>query len=227
MTPVSSEDPARPVLPPAGSADSGQAEPPPRLAARNAGVPASPPYAGTPAPRSSGTHHPRPGGVPDPDGGPGASQWSGAGTAPQAPAGSDATLNAALPAGQTWTIELPAGLALLSLNHRRHWAQANRIYQDIKKAAWAMTINARVPRLERVEIRGVYDPPDRRHRDGDNYMPSVKAATDGIVQAGRLPGDDARYVARSSCEIGEQVYPRGRLRIVIRDVGAVPPDGAA
>lgn len=117
--PVSSEDPARPVPPPAGSADSGQAEPPPRLAARNAGVPASPPYAGTPAPRSSGTHHPRPGGVPDPDGGPGASQWPGTGTAPQAPAGDAVVRHPASLAGQDARDAWKAAQSALNAEKRR------------------------------------------------------------------------------------------------------------
>ena len=123
---------------------------------------------------------------------------------------------------RTWTIELPAGLKLLSQNDRLHWSARNRISQGIKKAAWAMAINARIPRLERVEIQGIYDPPDRRRRDGDNLAPVLKAVADGIVAAGRLPDDDSKHVVRSWCEISDRPYPRGRLRVIIREVTATP-----
>lgn len=144
---------------------------------------------------------------------------------PETPPGG-ARPHAAPPGGSTWEIELPAGLKLLSLNGREHYMVRNRTYQSLKKAAWAMTVNARVPRLERVEITAVYDPPDRRQRDPDNLAASLKPCVDALVAARVIPNDDSRYVAGVSCEIGERIYPRGRLRLIIREVAAVPPGGA-
>lgn len=144
------------------------------------------------------------------------------GKTPQAPAGG-AGDNARLPAGSTgrsWTIELPAGLKLLSLNQRLHWAERNRRAQALKKAAWALALQAKIPRLERVLITAEHQPPpDGRHRDGDNYAPSAKAATDGIVAAGCLPADDSRYVAATTCTIGAP-HPGGRLVLHVTEVAA-------
>lgn len=144
--------------------------------------------------------------------------------------GSTAAATSVLPAGSTgrsWTIELPAGLKLLSLNQRLHWAEQNRRAQVLKKAAWVMALNAKIPHLDRVVITAEHQPPpDGRHRDGDNYAPSAKAATDGIVAAGCLPGDDKRYVAGTFCTIGEP-YPRGRLVLHIAEVAAEAPAGAS
>lgn len=200
-----STDPARADTPPIALAgrDGAKVEhPAPARPATGGRSPRLPARSIPPAGGSAGAAGP----PPPPGGGPALDPPGGAAVTGPVPSG-----------GTTWTVELPAGLKLLSQNDRLHWSARNRIYQEIKRAAWAVTINARVPRLGQVTIQGIYDPPDRRHRDGDNYMPSVKAATDGIVAAGRLCGDDKRYVIWSSCEIGEQ-YPRGRLRIVIREI---------
>ena len=116
-----------------------------------------------------------------------------------------------------YTIELPAGLELLSANGREHWARRNRITQSLKKAAWAMALQARTPRLERADITITYQPPDRRRRDPDNLAPSGKACIDGIVLAGVLPDDNSAHVAAVHYTIGA-IYPRGRVVLHVREV---------
>jgi hypothetical protein len=120
---------------------------------------------------------------------------------------------------RTFTIALPPGLRLLSLNDRLHWRERNSRAQELKRAAWVMALNAKVPRLERVSVVVEYQPPDRRRRDGDNISPSGKAALDGIVAAKVLAGDDKRYVTGTFCTIGE-VFPRGRLVLHLTEVAA-------
>ena len=127
----------------------------------------------------------------------------------------------ASPAGsRTFTIALPPGLKLLSLNDRGHWAARYRRSQALKKAAWAMALQAKIPRLERVSVAAEYQPPDRRRRDADNPVASVKAAIDGIVAAGVLPSDESpRYVTSVTCTIGE-TFPLGRLVLHLTEVTA-------
>ena len=142
-------------------------------------------------------------------------------------------------AGRTFTITLPAGLKMINLNERLHWAEERRRAREIKKAAWATALNGKIPRLGRVTVTAEYQPPDRRHRDGDNYAKAAKHAVDGLVAAGCLPGDDRRYVAGTYCTIGEP-YPKGRLVLRLTEVPALignhpagrllapePPEGAA
>ncbi len=141
--------------------------------------------------------------------------------------------------GRTFTIALPAGLKMINLNERLHWAEERRRAREIKKAAWATALNGKIPRLGRVTVTAEYQPPDRRHRDGDNYAKAAKHAVDGLVAAGCLPGDDRRYVAGTYCTIGEP-YPKGRLVLRLTEVPALignhpagrllapePPEGAA
>jgi hypothetical protein len=136
--------------------------------------------------------------------------------------------DAVSPGARTWEIALPAGLKLLSLNDRLHWAEQRRRSEAIKKAAWAMALQAKVPHLERVTVTLVYDPPDlSRDRDADNLGPTLKPVIDGLALAGKIgrhvpgrrgSGDDSRYVVHSGCEIGDQPYPRGRLRVIVTEV---------
>ena len=140
----------------------------------------------------------------------------------QNPAGSEQRRAAGkLPAGpapRSYMLVLPPGLKLLNLNDRTHWAARHRRSQSLKKAAWAMALQAKIPVLERVVIVIEYQPPDRRWRDPDNVAPSAKALIDGCVAAGCLINDDSRYVAEVTCRIG-QPYPKGRLLLHLTEVG--------
>ena len=132
-------------------------------------------------------------------------------------------------AGRTFTIALPAGLKLLSLHGREHWAERARRTEALKKAAWAMALQAKIPRLERVAVTVEYQPRDLRHYDAENTCaPSGKACLDGIVAAGVLEDDECpRYVTGIWCTIG-QPYPKGRLVLHLTEIAATGgTDGAA
>ena len=88
-----------------------------------------------------------------------------------------------------------------------------------------MALAGKVPRLERVCVTSEYQPPDLRHRDGDNYAKSAKHALDGIVAAGCSPGDDKRYATGTYCTIGA-LYPKGRLVLTLTEVAATGGDAA-
>ena len=122
-------------------------------------------------------------------------------------------------AGRTWTIELPAGMPLVSLNHREHWAARNRKARGLKDAAIALARQAKIPPLERIRVTVLFDPPDRRKRDHDNLWPVAKHLTDGLVIAGVVPNDTPEYVAPGHVEVTGTVHPRGRLRMIITDLG--------
>jgi hypothetical protein len=129
--------------------------------------------------------------------------------------------------GRTYSIALPAGMKLLSLNGREHWASRHRRSQALKQAAWALAKQAKIPPLERVIVIAEHRPPDRRHRDADNIAISVKACLDGIVAAGVLPDDECpRYVSKIVCTIGEP-YPKGMLVLYLIEVGAATGGEAA
>lgn len=126
---------------------------------------------------------------------------------------------------RSWTLEMPAGIRLLSLNDRRHWAEKGRITRDLRHAAWALARQAQIPPLGKAKITVEYQPPlVTRRRDLDNVGPaSGKPCIDGICTDGRvLAGDDKRYLTEVTYLIGEP-YPRGRLVLTVTEV---LPDGA-
>lgn len=141
--------------------------------------------------------------------------------APKNPAGVLTQREGGTPAGstgRTFTIALPAGLEMLSLNDRLHWRERHKRGEVIRNAAcWAARM-AKVPQLPRAGVVIEYQPPDRRHRDADNPIAAAKAAIDGLVIARCLPDDECpRYVTGIYCTIGE-IFPRGRLVLRITEV---------
>lgn len=123
---------------------------------------------------------------------------------------------------RSWVVALPAGMKTLSPNLRLHWAEQRRRAREIKKAAWAMALNQKIPRLKRARITVVYHPPDRRRRDNDN-VPSLsgKHAIDGIVTAKVLEDDSPAFVEGPFYAIGE-IVKGGQLVLHITEV--VPHD---
>ena len=65
------------------------------------------------------------------------------------------------PEPRTWTLELPAGMRLLSLNDRLHWSVKGRITRDLRIAAWTLARQAQIPPLERATVTVEYNPPPR------------------------------------------------------------------
>jgi crossover junction endodeoxyribonuclease RusA len=119
---------------------------------------------------------------------------------------------------RTFVVALQPGLKLLSLNDRFHWRERHRRTQVLKEATWARVLEEKIPRMERVRIAVEYQPPDRRHRDADNPVASVKGCVDGIVAAKVIKDDESpRYVSYVKCFIGTEMFPKGRLVIYIGD----------
>lgn len=135
-------------------------------------------------------------------------------TAPTTPA---PVAGAAGAGPRTWTLEFPPGLPLLSLNGRLHWSERNRRNAEWKKAAWALAVAAKIPPLDRIAVVGEYQPPDRRKRDEDNLVLTLKSAIDGIASTGCVPNDSSDHVRYDGCRIGER-YPKGRLVITVTEL---------
>lgn len=95
----------------------------------------------------------------------------------------------------------------LSPNARVHWstkARARRAQRD--EAGW--TAKATFPKFSGpVTIQCVFHPPDKRKRDLDNLLASMKAAFDGIVDAGVIAGDDSAHLRHEAPSIGDVARP--------------------
>jgi crossover junction endodeoxyribonuclease RusA len=72
--------------------------------------------------------------------------------------------------------------------------------------------------VSQVKVRCVYYAPDNRRRDTTNLFPSIKAAMDGIVDAGVLKDDSDKYIVSYEIARGEFNVRRGQLVIEIIEV---------
>lgn len=86
-----------------------------------------------------------------------------------------------------WEIPLPWPKPPLSLNDRMHWAKRHRITSELRLIGKA---KARpIPPLGRCRVTLVWYVNDRRRRDEDNPMPTLKALADGVADAGVVTDD--------------------------------------
>ena len=109
-------------------------------------------------------------------------------------------------------ITLPWPPRVLSPNMRGHWATkarfAKRYRQECYLRAQALGARPLQEEPETLRIRIVFMPPDRRSRDLDNLLASMKHGLDGLAQA--LGVDDRIF--RPSIDVGE-IVPDGAVRI--------------
>ena len=94
------------------------------------------------------------------------------------------------------TIRLPWPPKELSPNARVHWAKKAKAAKQYRELAWAQTLlngdaDAPIDWIECYNLRLTFHPPDRRRRDLDNMLASIKAGIDGIADA--IQVDDQHF----------------------------------
>jgi crossover junction endodeoxyribonuclease RusA len=121
--------------------------------------------------------------------------------------------------GRTWTIVLPL-TAPLSLNDREHWAPKARKIAQLRSDVLVLCRAKKIPRLERVQVQLYYRPRDRRTRDAENLVATLKPCADGVVDAKVIPDDCEPYLTPVMPKLLPPVPGKGPLlALVIRDLG--------
>jgi Holliday junction resolvase RusA-like endonuclease len=94
-----------------------------------------------------------------------------------------------------WRLEFPAPAPWLNMNSRlRHKAQAveRKLWRD---AAHVYARQRKLPKdLARVHIVATLAFPTNHRRDVTNYLASIKAVVDGLVDYGLIPDDDDKHL---------------------------------
>lgn len=80
-----------------------------------------------------------------------------------------------------WEFDLPYKRPPLSLNQRMHWAQKAKITKELRMLARLKTRT--VPDLGRCRVTLVWYVNDRRRRDEDNPIVTLKALADGVTDS--------------------------------------------
>lgn len=97
--------------------------------------------------------------------------------------------------GRTWNLEYQARPITMNWVYgRANRAQRNNANQEWRDAFCLLAREQKIPQLERIQILAWPMLRDRRIQDVGACYPAVKAAIDGLVDAGVVPEDEPRYV---------------------------------
>jgi crossover junction endodeoxyribonuclease RusA len=102
----------------------------------------------------------------------------------------------------------------LSLNDRGSWRASAGTIASIRRTANLLTRAAGVPTLDHVTVQLIWTVPDRRRRDEENPVSTLKPWCDGMVDAGVVP-DDTPDLMTKPMPIIEYVKGQTGVRFVI------------
>lgn len=127
-----------------------------------------------------------------------------------------------------WRLTLPYRRPPLSLNGREHFMVRNRLAQDVKRAAWALARQHKIPALSAVIVELVWFKGDNRRADADNMASTLKPLQDGLVAARVLPDDSGDRVLSARLSVvlrKDDPYPDSgaRMQLRIQDASALAP----
>lgn len=89
----------------------------------------------------------------------------------------------------TWTIDLGFERPPLTSNQRHHWTTKAALTKKVRAATSWRARSAKIPALGKCEVTLTWYVTDGRRRDADNLVPTLKAACDGLVDAGIVTDD--------------------------------------
>ena len=121
------------------------------------------------------------------------------------------------------TIELPWPDKRLSPNARVHWREKAEVAGIARRDGGHLTIDAIATVVEwyqsglpyKVLAHYTFHPPDKRKRDIDNALSSMKNSVDGVCSA---LGIDDECIKRTVLEWGEVVKPGGKVVLRLEEM---------
>lgn len=123
---------------------------------------------------------------------------------------------------RSWTLRLPFVKPPLSLNSRMHPMAKAKITKRIRLAAAVLARHEHIPALPAIHVTLTYTPRDKRGRDRDNLVATLKPLIDGLVDAGIVPDDTPQYVSWEPPVITEPDRRDPRLHLTITERKAQP-----
>lgn len=117
-----------------------------------------------------------------------------------------------------YDLDLPWTSPPLSLNHRRHWRAHARKAAELRETAHVLAKKHRLHiggPYSHVEVTLHYVPRDRRTRDSENPIPTLKALADGLVDAGVVVDDDPTHMTKHMPVIHDPSGLKPRLWLAV------------
>lgn len=118
-------------------------------------------------------------------------------------------------------LDLPWTAPPLSLNHKHRWRAHAAKVKEVRHAACVLAKQARIGPCGKIRVTLNYRPRDRRVRDVENSVPTLKAACDGLVDAGVVVDDAPEFMVKNMPVLHEASSTSGlkpRLWLVIETV---------
>jgi crossover junction endodeoxyribonuclease RusA len=110
------------------------------------------------------------------------------------------------------TVVFPWPPKELSPNTPLHWAKKAKYKKMYRHACWALALEAKLEGdfSGKIPMEITFYPPDRRHRDADNMVASIKSGLDGLADA--LKVNDRQFVP--SFHFDQEI--KGMVRIKLK-----------
>ena len=115
----------------------------------------------------------------------------------------------------SWTIRLPYTTPPLTSNQRLHWRAEYALKKALRDAVRVGLWREKVTPCESAHVVLVYVPRDKRGRDRDNLVATLKPCIDGLVDAGIVPDDTPDFVSWEPPVIAEPNPKDPHLRLEI------------
>ena len=93
------------------------------------------------------------------------------------------------------TVKLPWPPKELSPNSMLQWSKKAKKKKEYRIACWTLSLEAKLvapPGEGKIPIEITFYPPDKRHRDADNMVASIKSGLDGVADALKI--NDKRFL---------------------------------
>lgn len=119
----------------------------------------------------------------------------------------------------SWLLEHQARPLTLNAERAAHWRQHRATTAEWREAFAWLARAKHVPRLDRIQVTVTPVLADRRSQDVGACFPSVKAAIDGLVDAGVIPDDTPAHMARLTFEAPVLGARLNALRLLIEPFG--------
>lgn len=112
---------------------------------------------------------------------------------------------------ETITIEV-LGTDILNENQRYHWAKKAKHVKQLR-AHGAIAARTHQPFKRKVWCQVLFTFPKNHRRDIHNYLPTVKAVLDGMVDSGLLVDDSHKFLVGPDLRLSDEGDPllRGRI----------------
>lgn len=104
---------------------------------------------------------------------------------------------------------------------RAHWQKVRAAKREVEDAILWLVKHQGICTLGPSTVEFIWYAPDKRKRDSDSLAPFVKAALDGLVEAGVWLDDHNGWVVKTSMSVVSTDTKNPRIEILIQEIDEI------